>query len=139
RRGDTMICWIRKRNMLLNYKLTWIIIWALIVPIYSLAQSQLPLVPKEAILNPERGYHIESNYFVHNLKNPFHPYMYPQGWIDDLNERYSSTSDKLTSMQLYLYLTEYVGGDIPEEAFQTMQMLFEEVRNKGYKVVLRFA
>lgn len=119
-------------------------IWVLIVSIYpAIAQKnenlELGIIPKEAIWNPERGFHLESNYFVHNLQNPFHPISYPQGWIDELNERYGSTTDKLTSLQLYLYLTAYVGKDIPSDAFDTMQKLFDAVKNKGYKMVLRFA
>ena len=100
----------------------------------------LSIVPKEAIHNPERGYHLESNFFVHNMKRPFRPYLtYPLGWFEDFNKRYKSESDKLSAMQLYLYLTEYVGKDIPDEAFRNMQQLFDSAKENGYKFILRFA
>lgn len=102
--------------------------------------SHLSIVPIEAIHNPERGYHLESNYYVHNLQRPFRPYLtYPGGWFGDFNKRYKSESDKLSVMQLYLYLTAYVGMEIPEEAFENMQLLFDSAKENGYKFVLRFA
>lgn len=94
---------------------------------------------KKALVNPERGYHLESNYFIHNFKNPFHPYTYPQGWINDQNTRFNSQADGITTLQLYIYLTDYVGKDIPTEAFDKMQLLFNDVKKRGYKVILRFA
>lgn len=94
---------------------------------------------KKALVNPERGYHLESNYFIHNLKNPFHPYAYPKGWIDDQNTRFNSQADGITALQLYIYLTEYVGKDISADAFDNMQLLFDDIKKKGYKVILRFA
>ncbi len=94
---------------------------------------------KKALANPERGYNLESNYFIHNLKNPFHAYTYPRGWIDDQNTRFNSQADGITGLQLYIYLTEYVGKDISAGAFNKMQLLFDEVKKKGYKVILRFA
>lgn len=103
-------------------------------------QDTLSIVPIEAIHNPERGYHLESNFYVHNMTRPFPPYLtYPEGWFADFNKRYKSEGDKLSAMQLYLYLTDYVGKDIPEEAFKNMQQLFDSARENGYKFILRFA
>lgn len=102
--------------------------------------TSLSIVPIEAIHNPERGYHLAANYYVHNLERPFRPYLtYPLGWFADFNERYKSQSGKLSSLQLYLYLTEYVGQPIPPDAFENMQLLFESAKEHGYKFVLRFA
>lgn len=97
------------------------------------------MVPVRALVNPERGFHLEANYFVHNLKNPFHRYTYPQGWLGDLNDIYHSQGDGISVVQLYLYLSEYVGKSIPDSAMNTMQMLFDDAREHGCKFVLRFA
>lgn len=127
-----------------------ILLWALTAPIYNALGSterdslkhiatQIPMVPKKALHNPERGYHLESNYFAHNLYNPFHKVAFPKGWIDEQLARYDGSKDGITALQLYFYLTEYVGGDISKEGIANMQSIFDEVRKKGYKVVLRFA
>lgn len=93
----------------------------------------------EAIQNPERGYHLESNFFVHNLENPWHEITYPSGWIDQGNKRFQTSNDKLSEIQLYLYLTDYVGKDLGSGAIEKMQGIFDSARRHGYKLILRFA
>lgn len=126
------------------------LIWALMVPVCyafgmapmdTLKQNGMPgqIIAKKAIHNPERGYHLESNYFAHNLYNPFRKVAYPQGWIDDQISHYESSGDSISALQLYFYLTEYVGRDIAKEGLDNMQFIFDQVKKKGYKVVLRFA
>lgn len=102
-------------------------------------QSLREVKPAEPLHNPERGFHLESIYFIHNLKNPWEPYVYPEGWIEDMNRNFNSGGDKLSSLQLYIYLTEYVGKDLPEEAFVKMEKMFDNARSQGYKFILRFA
>lgn len=105
----------------------------------KVSASTLPIVPIDAIRNPERGFHLEANYDVRTLVNPFSDLTYSGDWFSDLNERYNSQHDELSALQLYLYLTEYVGRPIPDDAFDTMQMLFDDAKAAGYKFVLRFA
>lgn len=126
------------------------LVWALLAPIHqafggvstdTLQQKDqhMQIVAKSAIHNPERGYHLESNYFAHNLYNPFHKVAYPKGWIDEQISRYGSPDDNISVLQLYFYLTDYVGSDIAKEGLDKMQFIFDEVKKKGFKVVLRFA
>ncbi|OOG18881.1 hypothetical protein BWD42_02665 [Sphingobacterium sp. CZ-UAM] len=126
------------------------LVWALMAPISqtfgsistdTLQQKDqyMEIVAKKAIHNPERGYHLEANYFAHNLYNPFHKIAYPEGWIDEQILRYGRPDDQISVLQLYFYLTDYVGGDITKEGLDKMQFIFDEVEKKGFKVVLRFA
>ena len=80
----------------------------------------MEIVTKKAIHNPERGYHLEANYFAHNLYNPFHKIAYPQGWIDEQILRYGSPDDQISVLQPYFYLTDYVGADIAKEGLDKM-------------------
>ena len=90
--------------------------------------------------NPDRGYHLESNFFVHDYRNPFHDgLVFPDSFIDDRAATFGAQDDSLTLTQLYLYLSDYVDGDIPEEAFDRMQAIFDTMQAKGYKAILRFA
>ena len=90
--------------------------------------------------NPDRGFHLESNFFVHNFRNPFNAAeVFPDSFIDRNLKRFDADRDSLTLTQLYLYLSEYVDRDIPQEAFDNMQKVFDEMKSKGYKAILRFA
>lgn len=107
-----------------------------------LAQSMvdLQIVPASPLRNPDRGFHLESNYFVHNYVNPFRKSeVYPDGFIPDRLKRFHAEGDSLTLTQLYLYLSEYVNEDIPQDAFERMQVIFDDLKERGYKVKLRFA
>lgn len=109
---------------------------------FSTAQefSDKPVVPVTPLRNPDRGFHLESNYFVHNYVNPFNKSeKYPGGFIDDRLKRFEAAGDSLTLTQLYLYLTEYVNVDIPSEAFDRMQVILDDLKAKGYKAIIRFA
>lgn len=99
-----------------------------------------PIVPVAPLRNPDRGYHLESNYFVHNYINPFRKSeKYPGGFIDDRLKRFDAAGDSLTLTQLYLYLSEYVNREIPQEAFDRMQVIFDDLKARGYKAMVRFA
>lgn len=115
--------------------------WAGFVPVATAAgQSPDSIVPVAPLRNPDRGFHLESNYFVHDYVNPFNrSEKYPGGFIDDRLKRFEAAGDSLTLTQLYLYLSEYVNRDIPEEAFDRMQVIFDDLKARGYKAMLRFA
>ncbi len=90
--------------------------------------------------NPDRGFHVESNFFVHNYHNPFNDSLvFPDSFIDDRVEAFGAQGDSITLTQLYLYLSDYVDGDIPEEALDRMQVIFDTMKSKGCKAILRFA
>lgn len=102
--------------------------------------SPASIVPIAPLRNPDRGFHLESNYFVHNYVNPFNASeKYPGGFIDDRLKRFEAVGDSLTLTQLYLYLSEYVNQDIPPEAFARMQVIFDDLKARGYKAMVRFA
>ena len=94
----------------------------------------------EPLRNPDRGYHLESNYFAHSFINPFNTSeTYPDGFIDKRERSLGAVGDSLTLVQLYVYLTEWVSKDIPQSGLDNIQTLFDGLRAKGYKAILRFA
>ena len=102
--------------------------------------QEAPIESVSPLRNPERGYHVECNYFVHNFVNPFDASeKYPETFIDNRLERCQAEGDSLTLTQLYLYLSDYVDRDLPPEAFDHMQTIFDDVKTHGFKVILRFA
>ena len=98
-----------------------------------------PLTSIKAIRNPERGYNLESNYFAHNLANPWHNVSYPSLWIPDIETVNNVKDDGVTLSQLTFYLSEFVGKDISPEAFDNMQEVFDSARDLGYKIHIVFA
>ena len=97
--------------------------------------------PLEAIplRNPDRGFHLEC-YFIHNYQNPFNKSSkYPDQFIDNYLKQFHAEKDSLTLTQLYLYLSDYVDSDIPQEAFDKMQVIFDDLKRHGFKAILRFA
>ncbi|MDL2256270.1 DUF4874 domain-containing protein [Parabacteroides sp. OttesenSCG-928-K15] len=99
------------------------------------------IIPQTPLRNPDRGFHIESNYFLHNLANPFRRgrEVFPDGFIDSRIKQFEAQGDSLTVVQLYLYLTEWVESDIPPVGLERIQFFFDELRKAGYKAILRFA
>ena len=57
--------------------------------------------------------------------------------LDEQLERYAS--DGITLLQIYVYLGKYCDTDIPDSAFEQLKEYFETVRDKGVKILLRFA
>lgn len=98
------------------------------------------IVKIEPLRNPDRGYHTESNFFAHNLTNPYHSAdVYPSGFISQRENQFEAGDDGLTLLQLYIYLTEWVDKPISQAGLDNIQTLFNGVKNQGYKVILRFA
>ena len=99
-----------------------------------------PLASVAAIRNPERGWLLESNYFVHDLQNPFNPGVYfPELWIPYVETVNNTQADSLSLTQLTFYLTGFIGKDISQTGLDNMQRVFDSVKEKGYKVHLSFA
>lgn len=100
----------------------------------------LEVKPIEPLENPDRGYHLESRYFAHNLVNPFNKNeVFPKGFVDDLEVTYSSTDGSSKIVQQYIYLTGYSRKEIDQQGLDNIQEIFDGLREKGYKAILRFA
>ena len=94
----------------------------------------------EPLANPDRGYHLECRYFAHNLVNPFNSSEeYPKGFVDDREITYSSKDGSTKIVQQYIYLTRYARKDIDEQGLENVQKVFDGLKDKGYKAILRFA
>src|SRR5690554_4578911 len=98
-----------------------------------------PLTSIKAIRNPERGYNLESNYFAHNLENPWHNVSFPGLCIPEIATMNNALPDNLPLTQLTFYLSDLVGKDISREAFDNMQRVFDDARELGYKIHIVFA
>lgn len=90
--------------------------------------------------NPDRGYHLECRYFAHNLVNPFNAAEdYPNGFLDDRESQYNSADGSTKVVQQYIYLTGYARRDIDQQGLDNIQKIFDGLKAKGYKAILRFA
>lgn len=92
------------------------------------------------LANPDRGYHLEARYFAHSLENPFTAgQVFPSGFIDDKEESYKATDGSTKIIQQYIYLTGYARKEIDQQGLDNIQKIFDGLKEKGYKVILRFA
>lgn len=98
-----------------------------------------PMTSIKAIRNPERGLNLESNYFAHNLHNPWHGVTFPALWIPDIETMNNAKTDSLTLTQLTFYLSDFVGKDISQQGFDNMQRVLDDAVDLGYKVHIVFA
>ena len=55
------------------------------------------------------------------------------------NQAETYADDGITLMQVYVYMGKYCNTDIPQSAFEQLKEYFETVRDKGLKILLRFA
>lgn len=97
------------------------------------------IVPIAALKNPDRGLHVQNDYLLHNLKEPWADIYFPETFVESKINMHRAQSDGLTLSQLYIYLTEWVNSDIPQTALDDLQKMFDELKKGGYKVILRFA
>lgn len=102
--------------------------------------TEVKVVSINPLENPDRGYHLECRYFAHNLTNPFSAgEVYPKGFLDDRELSYGSTDGSTKIVQLYIYLTGYARKNIDEQGLNNIQTVFDGLKAKGYKAILRFA
>lgn len=89
--------------------------------------------------NPERGLRLEVALDVAARNHAFHPDEYPgiTTFLDEEMRKYAS--DSISLVQTYFYLTGYIGRNISEDGFNTMELFFNRLRSFGKKAVLRFA
>jgi hypothetical protein len=98
------------------------------------------IIEIEPLRNPDRGFHLESNYFAHTMTNPFRKdELFPKGFIEEREKAFEAQNEALTLLQLYVYLSEWVDKDISPEGLENIQTLFDNLKRKGYKAILRFA
>ncbi|WP_448778187.1 DUF4874 domain-containing protein [Bacteroides congonensis] len=97
------------------------------------------IVPIASLNNPDRGLHVEVDYLLHNLKEPWADVYFPDGFVDPKIDIHRAQNDGLTLTQMYIYLTEYVKSDIPQSALDDLQRMFDKLKEGGYKAILRFA
>lgn len=93
----------------------------------------------EGLYNPERGLRLEVAVDVEARNYLWNPRQFPDvtSYLDKESAFYAA--DSVSLVQSYFYLTGYVGKDLPEEAFATMELYFDALRRGGKKAVLRFA
>ncbi|MDR2564001.1 MAG: DUF4874 domain-containing protein [Prevotellaceae bacterium] len=95
--------------------------------------------PIAALNNPDRGFHVEVDYFLHNLKEPWRDVYYPDGFVDEKLGTYRAENDGVTLTQMYIYLTEWTTRDIPQTGLNSLQTMFDKLKTDGQKAILRFA
>ena len=98
------------------------------------------IVPIEALRNPDRGFHVESDLLCDNLKSPYNDYeVYEDNLYEKKLELVDAKNDGITLVQQYIYLTKWVDKDLDDEALGNVRKIFELLKKQGYKAILRFA
>ncbi|MDH8702690.1 hypothetical protein M2138_002058 [Dysgonomonadaceae bacterium PH5-43] len=123
----------------------------------SVSIDDVKIADKEALGNPDRGFHLECNFVITAGKatTMFNPYgsgvgqildpgeeyeYFPNGFIKTRTEELNTEEDDIRLTQLYMYLPEFRNVDvIPEEGINNIDTLFGVLRKSGYKAILRFA
>lgn len=90
---------------------------------------------EQLLVNPNRGFRLETAMNVYTGLNG----KYGDGikWLDHCFEKYAQDRPLIT--QQYFYLTEYKDKDLDEHAFKMMKRHFDHCREKGIRILLRFA
>ena len=93
----------------------------------------------EGLYNPERGFRLEVALDVTKKNYVWEPEKYPDitSYLEEQSQIY--TSDSVSLVQTYFYLTGAVGRKLTDEDFKTMSIFFDKLRQLGKKAVLRFA
>ncbi|MGJ1318025.1 DUF4874 domain-containing protein [Sphingobacterium spiritivorum] len=92
--------------------------------------------------NPERGFRYEEMAKIPSLTFPWdaNRKLNSNSWLTRLEQNYNATDGHIKVSQLYLYLTDFAGTNtLSQAALDTVSSVLNKVRNKGYKLVLRFA
>ena len=94
---------------------------------------------QEGLYNPERGLRLEIAVDIADRKDVWNPKQFPDITSHLESESAIYASDSVSLVQSYFYLTGFVGKDLSEDAFTTMDTYFNKLRELGKKAVLRFA
>ncbi|MDR2843808.1 MAG: DUF4832 domain-containing protein [Candidatus Symbiothrix sp.] len=119
------------------------------IALTSIAPKQIENITP--LWNPDRGLHLESIYQISDSRI-FNPYgrgagqgqtgneVYPEGFMDTRNQDFQSFGDSISLTQLYIYMTDYYQKDqITQSGLDNIQILFDGLREKKVKAILRFA
>lgn len=87
--------------------------------------------------NPDRGWRLETYIFLGRNTTVFHESVEPEAYLDEELERYKEYPFSL--VQAYVYLTDYINKPIDEKAFSQLEAYLKAFRNRGLRVLLRFA
>ncbi|MCC8145722.1 MAG: DUF4832 domain-containing protein [Bacteroidales bacterium] len=124
--------------------------------IFLSSVEEKEIVHKEALGNPDRGFHLECNFVITKTEGEmYNPYgsgvgqilepdeefeYFPDGFVQTRTEELKVQEDSIKLTQLYMYLPEFRDVDvIPEAGIKNIQKLFDSLRESGYKAILRFA
>jgi hypothetical protein len=89
--------------------------------------------------NPERGFRFGYSMYATNFREPWHNVDYTNlSYYIDQHEAARANS-KVRLAVIYFYLTDLLHTDISAAALANMQHIFDHIKNKGFKVILRFA
>lgn len=98
------------------------------------------IVAIESLRNPDRGFHLECNLLADQMKSPYNDYeVYSDNLYEKKVEQFGAKKDNLTLVQQYIYLTKWVSQDLDAEALANIRKIFDLMKAKGYKAILRFA
>lgn len=98
------------------------------------------IVDIEPLRNPDRGFHLECNLLADQMKSPYNDSeVYADNLYEKKVEQFGAKKDSLTLVQQYIYLTKWVSKDLDAEALANIRKIFDLMKEKGYKAVLRFA
>jgi hypothetical protein len=92
----------------------------------------------EPIDNPERGFRFYYSMHASNLNQPFWAENYTNitSQLDRDEPQYGNNKIRLTLINFYL--TEFLHTTISANALANMQHIFDQLKNRGQKVILRF-
>jgi len=92
------------------------------------------------LANPDRGYHLEAAFMAHDLTNPLSVgEVLGDDFLDRREKEFKSVDGSTKVIQQYIYLTGYARKDLDQKAFDNIQKIFDGLKKKGYKAILRFA
>lgn len=94
---------------------------------------------RKPLPNPERGLRTEHMIKASDLSNPYFGFNYKNNLLSIIQNDESLYAEKVKLTQVYFYLTDYLGTDLPEKALSNMQIIFDGIEKAGYKIILLFA
>ena len=89
--------------------------------------------------NPDRGWRLEMSPKIGYIATAKDVRAEVKAVIDGYTDESDRAGEKPTLTQLYFYLSEYIDRDISEKCLNAMQIYMDELRARGFKVLLRFA
>lgn len=106
-----------------------------------------------ALRNPDRGFHVESNFLLQKAGGEYvmyNPYVKnsdgkftetePEDVYKKRMEQFANyDKDSLTLVQQYIYLTPWITEQLDDTAINSVKIILEALKKCGYETILRFA